>query len=55
MDKEIDFYNYLIFKNYDKNYRIENKDKIKAREKLKAKCPICDLEMTKHCIKRHII
>tara|TARA_R110000744_G_scaffold67751_1_gene138050 strand:+ start:161 stop:631 length:471 start_codon:yes stop_codon:yes gene_type:complete len=41
-------------KNYDKNYRIENKDKIKAREKLKAKCPICDLEMTKHCIKRHI-
>mgnify|MGYP003651795776 CR=1 FL=1 len=41
-------------KNYDKIYYIENKDRFNANKRVKVKCPICDKEINKGNINRHI-
>ena len=41
-------------KETEKIYYKKNKDKIKETRSVKSKCPICDLEIHKNSIKRHI-
>jgi hypothetical protein len=41
-------------KEYKKEYRQNNKDKIKEYESLKGNCPQCNKEILKRCISRHL-